>query len=231
MYRHNILIAGLLVLSSFGLQAQNATKLVTPTNDTVITSWNSGGNALDTLVNIAFQNRIPFGIVIEGKALCTRQVNGKQGDTVAALLSDIETDIPGYTGQIEKGVLVIRPKLLTPSTLNALRVNLPEFGTAHPDTIQSLSITLWMFLRAALVPGQSSAFSGGVQRNAELIPAFHTSNTTTEEVLAYLVTQKTGGIWAMSQVPEDWISDPATIPFKVYSYSGDPGLAETLTCS
>ncbi len=214
-------------ISAFGQSPEKPKAL---SEKTSLPYWNDGGTAIDTLVDVAVLNAIPVGIVIEGENLCKYRIDGRPDDTVEQLMDSLERNIPGYTAKIKNGVLLVEPEKVTSGTQRSLDVVIPRFGAEQPESMEKLSIDLWFFIRAVLVPDRSSAFSGGLQKDGEALSAFQLSNVTVEEILDYLVTKKAGGLWAISKVPDGWMANPSIIPYKVVSYSGNSALAAKLKC-
>ena len=88
-----------------------------------------------------------------------------------------------------------------------------------PGSAQQIGITLWMFIRGVLVPKETSMFMGGLQRNAEILPAVNLSNVSVHDILDHIISLGQGGGWIMHEVPADWQSNPKTLPYELFSYS------------
>lgn len=219
-----------MLVQGFNLTAQAPPRLLLPTPNTSLKYWASGNNALETLINVGVQNSIPLGLVLEGEGLCKSQLNGKPGEDIADLIGDLGSQIPDYSAMLENGVLVVAPRKISAETQQSLNVTLPTFGIEEPETMQKIGISLWFYIRAVLVPGQSSGFGGGVQRDDDLLLPFKLTDVTVEQVLNYLVTKGSGGLWAMPQVPNGWIANPAPMPYQLISYAGSVVTASRITC-
>jgi hypothetical protein len=101
---------------------------------------------------------------------------------------------------------------------------------SEPTSAQEIGISLWMFIRGVLVPHETSMFSGGLQRNAETLPAINVSNLSVHDILDHVITSGQGGAWIMYEVPADWQSNPKTKPYEILSYSGEQGSAHLIKC-
>jgi hypothetical protein len=219
-----------LVLQGTLVQTQSIVRPSALTNSTVLKGRVSD-SALGVLISIGWQNKMPLGIVIEGDALCTHQITDSNSElTVAELIRQIEVLVPGYTGQIRDGVLFVHPKAMALSTLSALNLVVPRF-TSPRASVQEVGVSLWMYIRALLVPQEGSAFVGGSQRNAEPLPSFEVSNATVQNILDLIISKQTGGLWTMRDVPVNWTASPKTIPYEILSYSGNLDLVKGNTCS
>jgi hypothetical protein len=188
-------------------------------------------STLVSLIQIGWHNKVPFGIVTEGDTLCTHKPAISTGEmTIAHLIAEVNANIPGYVAELSDGVLLIHPIKISPDTDRALHLVIHNFSSA-PTTLQELGIGLWMYMRAELVPGQTSAFTGGVQRDAELLPSINVPETTVESLLNLLISKKSGGVWVMNQVDGEWLRNPKTIPYEIFSYSGDAQAVKSIRCS
>lgn len=219
-----------IVLQSTLVQAQSIVRPSALTNSTVLKGGISD-NALGALISIGWQNKMPLGIVIEGDTLCTHQITDDNSEfTVAELIRQIEVLVPGYTGQIRDGVLFVHPKAMASSTLSTLNLVVPRFSSP-PASVQEVGVSLWMYIRALLVPHEGSAFVGGSQRSAESLPSFEVANATVQHILNLTISKQTGGLWTMRDIPVDWTANPKTIPYEILSYSGNLDLVKGNTCS
>lgn len=210
--------AAMILLVSSAFTQDSTPQPLTP--DSTLGGLPTQESALEALIDLGWQNKAPLAIVIQGDSLCTHTFQGEMEKiTVAKIIKRINEEIPGYTAELQHGVLVVRPKISTPSTEQALHLKIRNFSSA-PTSIANLGIGLWMYIRAVLVPGQTSAFTGGLQNHAENIPSITVPVGTVESILNKLVSEGGGGIWVMHGVTSKWIHDPKTIPFEILSYSG-----------
>jgi hypothetical protein len=199
--------------------------------DTKVDYWSPSQTALSYLVDIGIHNELPLGIVIEGDSLCTHQlVSTGLESTVIDVVSKIDMQIPGYTGEIQDGVLLVHPKVMQSGTLGALNLTIPQFSTSKssPDR---MGVSLWMYIRAILVPTEGSGFVGGTRRATESVPSFQVSNATVRTILNIVATKGQGGLWALHEVPSDWLKRPNTIPYEIYEYSDDRRYFDALNCA
>lgn len=177
-------------------------------------------SALEALIELGWQNKAPLGIVIQGDSLCTHRFQRKMENiTVAGIIQTVNSEIPGYAAELQHGVLIVHPKIIAPSTDQTLSLKIRHFSS-DPTSIANLGVGLWMYIRAVLVPGQTSAFTGGLQNDAEDLPSINVPVGTVESILNKLVSERSGGIWVMHGVTDEWLRDPKTIPFEILSYSG-----------
>lgn len=192
--------------------------------------WPSSSNMLSALVEMGSKNQIPIGIVIEGDSLCTaRPTSSDAPSTINDLMVEIKSQIPGYTAEIRDNTLFVHPKAMTAPTIDVLNLLIPSFRT-DPENVHAIQIALWMYIRAVLVPQQGSAFEGEIPEGAEVLPSIQMSNSTVEEILDRVVTVGQGGLWIMHKVPVTWSSNPTSIPYGLYSYSGQQEDAEKIRC-
>jgi hypothetical protein len=190
------------------------------TLDSTLGGLPTQNSALKALIELGWQNKAPLGIVIQGDSLCTHMFQGEMENiTVAKIIQTINDEIPGYTAELQHGVLIVHSKLMAPSTDQTLSLKIRNFSSA-PTSIANLGVGLWMYIRAVLVPGQTSAFTGGLQNDAENLPSITVPVGTVESILNKLVSERSGGIWVMHGVTSEWVHDPKTIPFEILSYSG-----------
>jgi hypothetical protein len=220
---------------AFNLPAQTLVeatkKRLTPvTSETLVEGWQTG-EILSSLLRAGFINKIPIGIVLEGDSLCRTSVPGSgEGIRINALIDQIKMQDPDYTAEVRNQTLYVHPRTMKSSTLNALELQLPGF-TSEPNNAQEIGITLWMWIRGVLAPGETSMFAGGIQNNTETLPAFHLSKpVSVQDVLDHVISLGQGGIWAMHEVPPEWQSNPKTKPYEILSYSGDQGSANVTKC-
>jgi hypothetical protein len=189
--------------------------------ETRVEGWPASDNLLNSLLRSGANNKLPLGIVVEGEALCVNRVKSIDADiTVGSLANQIEQQVPDYAAEIRNGTLFVHPKAMSAGTISVLNLVIPRFS-GEPSSAQSMGVTLWMYIRAILVPNEGSAFEGGLQRGAETLPAFRMTNSTVQEILNRTVTAGQGGFWIMHKVPANWQSNPNSLPYQVLSYSGD----------
>lgn len=188
-------------------------------------------NALSALAEVGSKNRIPIGIVVEGRSLCTAHFTGSDETvTIGELVEELKSRIPDYTAEIKNNTLFIHPRAMTVPTIDALNLMIPRF-TSQPGNIHALRISLWMFIRAVLVPQQGSAFEGEIPGGAEKLPPIQISNSTVEDILDRIVTAGQGGLWVLQEVPIGWQTNPNSIPYDLYSYSDWQRGVANIRCS
>jgi hypothetical protein len=199
------------------------------TSSTVVDDWQTG-ETLTPLIRVGFKNKIALGIVLEGNSLCRNSVPGSSGGIrIGSLIDQVQKQSPDYVIEIRDRMLYVHPKSMTGSTLNTLDLRIPRFSSPIASA-QQIGITLWMFIRGVLVPKETSMFTGGLQRNAETLPAIALSNASVRDILDKAITSGQGGVWVMYKVPADWQSDPKTKPYEILSYSGDQSAAQFARC-
>jgi hypothetical protein len=205
-------------------------KRLTPlTSDTVVNDWEAG-STLTSLIRAGFTNKMAIGIVLEGDSLCRSSVLGSsKGIHIGSLIDQVQKQNPNYVVEIRPQTLYVHPKTMTASTLAVLQLPIPQFS-AKSGSAQQIGITLWMFIRGVLVPKETSMFTGGLQRNAEILPAVNLSNASVHDILDHIVSLGQGGGWIMYEVPADWHSDPKTLPYELFSYYGEERSANLLHC-
>ena len=227
-----VFILMLLLLPDLSAQAVGKfdEKRFTPvTSDTLIEGWQTG-ETLTSIVRTGFANNIPVGIVLDGDSLCRTNLPGSSEHThIAALIDQIQKYDPDYVAEARNQVLYVHPRSMKASTLNAFELKIPLFKT-QATSAQDDGISLWMYTRAVLVPGQTSIFSGGMQKNGEMLPPFTLSDASVHDILDRLITLGQGGIWILYEVPADWLSNPATDPYNVFSYAGDQAPVRPIDC-
>jgi len=188
-------------------------------------------NALDYLIDMGLRNNVSLGIVIEGDSLCAHRFKeSNEESTLRNLIAQIEAQVPGYTGEVRSGSVFVHPKTMQPQTMAVLSLVVPEFSTQKSDP-QQVGVSLWMYIRAVLVPNEGSAFVGGSRSHEEAIDPFEITNATVESILDLIMTKEKGGLWVMHQVPPDWLLNPKSVPYELYQYSGDQDLIRSLTCT
>lgn len=201
------------------------------TETTSVKAWPSSDNFLSSLLQIGSANKIPLGIVIEGDALCkTKPDTSDSGIIVRDLISQLERQIPDYTGEVSNDTLFIHPKVMQASTLDALALNIPSFE-ATSATAQSDGVHLSMYIRFTLDPDSGFGFGGGMQRDAESLPPITMTDSSVQQILDRIVTSGQGAVWALHKVPADWQTNAKTVSFDVVSYSGDQNYLRTIHCS
>jgi len=228
-----IVVAALLPgYASFSTGAQRTHARPKPvTSNTILEGWVASDNVLTSLVRVGFSNRVPLGIIIEGDSLCAYKAIGNNADTtVGNLIGQLGTQVPGYMGEVRNGTLFIHPTAMKENTLHALDLVIPHFTTG-PTNAQAMGVSLWMYIRAVLVPQEGSAFVGGTQRDAETLPSLEASRLTVHDILDRVITQGQGGLWIVHEVPADWQSHPKANPFDILSYSGDYEASKSIKCS
>jgi hypothetical protein len=192
----------------------------------MVEGWQTG-DVLTSLIRIGFTNKIPLGIVLEGDSLCNNSVPGSSDPiNVGTLIDQVRAQDPDYVVEIQKGILYVHPKATKASTLDVLGLEIPRF-TSKASSAQEMGISLWMFIRGVLVPQETSMFSGGLQRNAEKLPAIDLSHATVDDILDRIIASGEGGVWILYEVPPGGQSNPH---FEILSYSGDQGAASLIKC-
>jgi hypothetical protein len=199
--------------------------------DTKVEAWSASQAALSYLIEVGARNKLPLGIVIEGNSLCTNQlVTTGRESTVTDLVSKVDMQIPGYTGEIQDGVLFIHPRVMKSATLSTLNLIIPVFATST-SSFDQVGVRLWIYIRAILVPKEGSGFTGGVRSATDSVSPFEVSNATVRTILDMIATKGQGGLWAIHEVPPDWLERPSTIPFEIYGYSDGARSLNSLSCT
>jgi len=222
-------MAFVIALSLSASFADSKTQVAPVTKSSIVMGWQSG-SLLSSLVQLGWNNRMPLGIVIEGDGLCKAQVSDNKATiSVDQLIRQITILDPNYVAEIEHNTLYVHPRVMSSSTVDALNIELSRF-TTEASSAQDIGISLWMYIRALLVPQEGSAFSGGTQHGSETLPPINVSNRSVHQILDFIVTMGQGGFWVMQEVPAQWQSNPKNIPYNIFSYSGDRYLVNSLGC-
>ena len=223
-----LIIAG--ALSASGQTGKQLPDYQTPvTREKTVKSWRAG-NMLDSLLFMGEANKLPIGLVLEGDSLCKKSVPGSVAEvSVGALIEQIQREDLDYTAEIKDQKLYVHPKVIRASTLNALELKIPRFSV-ESESAEETGVHLWMSIRGILVPQETSMFSGGLQTNAETLPAINLTNTSVAGILNRTVKVGQRGVWLMYEVPPGWQGNPKTIPYKIFSYSGDQDLLHSVKC-
>jgi hypothetical protein len=169
-------------------------------------------SAFHTIVNTGIENRVPMGIVIDSKhRLCETVMNvGRRREKLRRFIAEINSTVPGYKAEFERGVLKVYPLDANKTTQTFLNLHIPEFHS-RPDTHQGLGIDLWMFIRAAIAPGQGTGFVGGSSTKREIVPAMDVTDQSVDTILDAIVRKGGGAAWVLqsSKIEELSQSTPA----------------------
>ncbi len=231
---HHVALALLVFLWSYIAigNAQSQQVAMQVTKNASIKGWRSGDRLFESLLAVGRLNRLPLGIVVEGDSLCRALPADDRRDVsnVFELENEVERLSPDYIVEIRDGVLMVRPKGMSPAAQGLLDLTIPRFAT-RPSTVQEIGISLWMHMRAVLIPQEGSAFEGGMQRNAELLPPFEMNQSDVRSILNRVVKGGGGGLWVLQKIPSDWLTHPKSDPVDLFSYSGDSDTIGALKCS
>lgn len=200
--------------------------------DTRITTSGADSQvALSRLLAIAVNNRLPFGIVIADDTLCTRRLRDTRPEiTISDVISDIDTQIPGYSAELRDGVIDIYPHEMTSSTKHFLDIEIPRLSS-QTDIHRGLGVNLWMFIRAVLLPQEGTAFVGGSDTGEETVPGFSISHATVRSLLNHISTTGHGAVWLLYSLPSDFRSYISKPPYKIYGYAGDDKYIDQIGCA
>lgn len=190
------------------------------------------GVAAKAIVQIAIDNHLPLGLVLDKKGLCEIQLHSPDAATMSAvqLASELNRQLATYDFTWANGSLTGRPRALSQNAADLLGYRIREFKTNNIDTHRSMEETLWMFIRAQLYPDQGTGFMGGVPPNEERVAGFSASDQTVEQILDHIARLGWGAVWIIRTPPTDW-RKIGTIPFSMFDFTGDADELSRTVCT
>lgn len=179
------------------------------------------GVAAKAIVQVAIDNHLPLGLVLD-KNVCVIRLHSPNSLKMSAtqLASELNRQLATYEFTWANGILIGKPRALSPNLADLLGYRITEFKTNSTDTHLSMAQTLWMFTRGQLYPDQGTGFMGGVPPNEEIVAGFSASNETVEQILDRIARLGSGAAWVIKARPTDW-RKTGTTPFAMFDFTGD----------
>lgn len=179
------------------------------------------GTAAHAIVQVAIENHLPLGLVLDKHSLCkvnlhsldTREISARQ------FASELNIQLNDYDFRWADGVLTGRPRALDPNVADLLNYQIRQFRTRPMDTHLAMAESLWTFIRAQLYPDQGTGFMGSVPPNEESVTGFSASDQTVQELLDHIARVGSGAAWVIKPRSVDW-KKSGTIPFSMYAFVG-----------
>jgi hypothetical protein len=169
-------------------------------------SISAGEHDLISIVqSVAVANRIPLGI-INSKGMCGIDIVVRKRETITLnqFIVQVNNQISPFMLTMHDGVLLLGPKTLNGATKELLDTNIPYFRP-EDTTMSGLGQYLWMYIRAAVNPKQTSTLSVITNPNSHVIKDFKVNSTTTVlDLLNAIVRQDAKGMWVLSEVSGAW---------------------------
>jgi len=188
-----------------------------------------GESALNSILRLGIENKIPLGIIRSGDRLCTKIDLAVRGEPATTIIEALIKRIGAYRLRIKDDLLVIEPQFIPSSTAQLLATEIPLFSVGA-STTQELEAALLRFTKAVLRPAEGSAFSILGSPDDPRTPAFQMRNVTVDEILNRIVKQDEGGAWILLPIPDDY-KKSADRPFvKIINYS-DKRAGERISCN
>jgi len=151
-----------------------------------------GESALNSLLQLGIENKVPLRIIRADDSLCTKVELAVQGEPATTIIDSLVKQISGYRWTIKDDLLVVEPEFIPPSTEQLLATEMPRFSVGV-STTQELEADLWRFTKAVLRPGEGSSLSILGSPDDPRIPAFEMRNVTVEEILNHIIKEDAGG--------------------------------------
>jgi hypothetical protein len=187
-----------------------------------------GENALNSILRLGIENKMPLGIIRVGDGLCTKVDLAARGEPATAVIDTLIKQIGGYRWRIKDDLLVIEPQSIPLPPARLLATEIPLFSVGSITT-QELEAVLLMFTKAVLRPGEGSVGSIIGSPDDPRTPAFQMRNATIEDILNHIVKQGEGGAWILLPIPDDY-KKSADSPFvKIVNYS-DKHVGAHISC-
>jgi hypothetical protein len=226
------LLIPILVISIDLLGQQTVTKVTPEPQYNLVNKFESHGEtALQALLRLGTETRTPLGLVQNGRRLCESKTDiSIAGESVGSIVDRLASPI-GYAWSVENGVVVIKPRTPSISTLQLLNTSIPRFA-APRTTLEGLGVFLAIDVRAVFHPERGSAGSLSRSPDATLVGPLEINNITVEQALNVIVTQATSGGWILHPVPDDYrnAADSKFIDIIDYGLNPMPTI-QNLTCA
>jgi len=189
-----------------------------------------GQNTMHSLVQLASQERIPLGIIVDRDTLCKQpqSVHFAElafADVVRSLLVD-----SGNTWFINNGVLEVRPTHTPEPATQILSIRFDEFN-ALSTTVQGLGIILSGYIRSRLYPGQGYAGDILSSSDSEKVASFTLHNVSAEDIANAIVSRASKGVWILYAAFDGKEKLPRHIALRTYSYRDDAKILQDIPCS
>jgi hypothetical protein len=190
----------------------------------------AGGSALQQILAIGRENHLPLGIVVPDRTLCsTRLTLSEREPSVQALLAEINQQFPTYRAELLDSTVNIEPRNLPAQDARLLDTRIDQF-TSRSATHQGMGVHLWMFIRAVLVPGESTGFAGGSSTHAERLTGIHVEQQSVAQILNLIVRKGHGGLWAVRNLQPGWERSSPVLPYEIFAYSDEYSGFENFSC-
>ncbi len=194
--------------------------------------FNNTRPAFRQIIDIAVQQHIPLGIVVgpslhetlcEAPPIVNMHINSL-GDLVKA----INSTITGYKASVTDETLNITPATYSEEAKDLLSLNIQNFH-AEASTFNIVASDLWMYVRGAVAPNETT-FGGGLSSTQAEKITFNAGGTrTVQSLLNGIVRMGSGGVWVLY---DNGLKDPVSQksrPFVVMGYLNQETLIEEKT--
>ena len=210
------------VVISVGLT--HATSTTTETTLKIVGS--KAGPAIEQIIKIARDNRVPLGVVLANDVPCRLPLFKEAMDdtqvSVADLSALVARNVHGYRLRLTDGVVIFEPSDINrdASQDELLRLPIDDF---HPiaTTMKGIGDFLWVYVNAAVDVSRGSVGAisinpDGPQVSGLVLP----QHSTVETILNTVVTHEPKGAWLLRPLPARWREKVDTIPIEIDSYYG-----------
>lgn len=154
-------------------------------------------NVPDALIELGRTSGVPFGIVATNPDLWNKKVSlSLSNTTLEALLKKVLSGFGNYTWSIQNGVVVVyNPELRTADDFLHVKIN--DFQSTQPETVENLSVQLWMNLLVTLNPNREEGFAGVLHPSSldNKLPAVDLSGESVQVILDWLVSHHGKAAW------------------------------------
>jgi hypothetical protein len=154
---------------------------------------------------------------------------GRRREKPRRFIAEINSTVPGHKAEFERGVLKVYPLDANKTTQTFLNLHIPEFHS-RPDTHQGLGIDLWMFIRAAIAPGQGTGFVGGSSTKREIVPAMDVTDQSVDTILDTIARKGAGAAWVLQSSKIEELSQSTPRPYDILGYSENQQALRSLSC-
>ena len=172
----------------------------------------------------------PLGIISADKKIANMRLSLRTPESTARqAIEALLKQIPGYDWTEERGVFVMRPRALPPSTKRMLGIVIPRIA-AENISLDALNFRLWMEIQLQVDPERKSKGFMGFGHDPSELGRFDLKDVTVEDVLDEIVRRRGNSAWVALPPPDSLKGVPPERLWNYVTYSTPARPLDQLCC-
>jgi hypothetical protein len=189
-----------------------------------------GETALESLLRLGIENRVPLGIVGIDDRLCKNKIDiAVDGESALSTANGLLKGIDGYEAILRDNTIDIEPQVMPPNSAQVLNLVIEQY-IAPPSSMQMLGLYLWRYVYAIFHPTEGTIIDVLSGATIQTKP-FEMHNAAVVQILNRIVKEGGGGIWVLPPIPDDYRVKHDFKLADVSSYTDDEAKIRKISCA